>query len=306
MRILVTGAGAVGGYFGARLIEAGRDVTFLVRPRRRDQLAAGGLVVRSPDGDVKLSPQLVTAEDLTEPYDLILLTVKSYGLDALINDLRPAVGTQTVIIPALNGMRHLDVLREAYGEKLIFGGVCKIAAQLDPDGSVRHLGMEPSWSYGELDGSASERAQQIHETLQAKGFQGRLTNSIMIEMWEKWVFIASAAAAACLLRGSVGEIEAVGGAPVVEKIIDEATAVAAAAGFTTRPAAEANARQTLTAAGSTFTASLYRDLLQGLPIEADQIIGDLLDRGQQAGLELPLLMATRTALDVYQRVRTAV
>ncbi|MBO0811920.1 MAG: 2-dehydropantoate 2-reductase, partial [Microlunatus sp.] len=236
MRILVTGAGAVGGYFGARLIQAGRDVSFLVRSPRRQLLTGTGLVVRSPDGDVALTPQLITAGELQEPYDLVLLTVKSYGLDELIEDLRPAIGPETVIVPALNGMHHLDALQAAYGSKAIFGGVCVIAAQLDPDGSVRHLGLEPSWTYGELDGSLTERARRVDEILQVEGFRARLTDSIMIEMWEKWVFIGATAAATCLLRGSVGEIEAAGGVPIVNRIIDEASAVAAAAGYQPRAA----------------------------------------------------------------------
>ena len=138
MRILIVGAGATGGYFGARLAQAGRDVTFLVRERRFRQLKENGLVLRTPQGVEKLQPQLAQAGSLSGTYDLIILTVKSFGLAQAIEDIAPVVGEQTLIMPILNGMRHIDRLRERFGDKAI-GGLVKINATLGEQLSLIHI-----------------------------------------------------------------------------------------------------------------------------------------------------------------------
>src|SRR5271165_6604065 len=114
MRLLVVGAGATGGYFGGRLAQAGRDVTFLVRPRRAAQLRADGLQIVSPHGDVTLSPPIVTADTIPGPFDIVLLTVKAFSLDAALADVAPAVGKETMILPFLNGMRHVEAITERF------------------------------------------------------------------------------------------------------------------------------------------------------------------------------------------------
>src|SRR5437868_3332417 len=124
MRILIVGAGAVGGYFGGRLAQAGRDVTFLVHPSRAKQLHRDGLRIISPHGDAVLTPKLVTAEKIDAPYDLVLLSVKAYALEAAMNDLASAIGPETMIFPVLNGMRHIDLLVKRFGEHAVIGGVC--------------------------------------------------------------------------------------------------------------------------------------------------------------------------------------
>src|SRR6266480_5484739 len=132
MRILVVGAGAIGGYFGGRLLQAGRDVTFLVRPRRAAELARDGLVIKSPSGDVTLkNPSAVQADKLSEKFDIVLLSCKAYDLDDAIKSFAPAVGPQPAIIPLLNGLLHLAVLDGKFGRERILGGLCAIAATLN-------------------------------------------------------------------------------------------------------------------------------------------------------------------------------
>src|SRR3984885_13819708 len=129
MQILVVGAGAVGGYFGARLAQAGRDVTFLVRARRAEEIKAHGLQILSPHGDLTLHPETLTSEKINKPYDLILLAVKSYTLSSAMSDFALAVGPETMILPALNGMRHIDLLIARFGQRVVLGGVCLVAAE---------------------------------------------------------------------------------------------------------------------------------------------------------------------------------
>ena len=129
----MVGAGAIGGYFGGRLLEAGRDVSFLVRSRRAAELARTGLVIRSRLGDFDLSaPPTVTADTLREPFDIVLLSCKAYDLDDAMTSFAPAVGPGTAILPLLNGMRHLDALEARFGAKQVLGGQCLISSALDP------------------------------------------------------------------------------------------------------------------------------------------------------------------------------
>lgn len=304
MRLLVVGAGAVGGYFGGRLAQAGRDVTFLVRSQRASQLRDRGLEIVSPNGNATLTPKLVTRNDLSEPYDLVLLTVKNYALQGALDDIAPAVGAGTVILPTLNGLQHLDELKAKFGESHLLGGVCIVAATLDAQGRIVQLtGME-KLVYGELDGSRSTRIEDVDRTLQGAGFDARVSQSILLEMWEKWVFIAALGGITCLLRGTIGEIGAAPrGRELALAMHEECVSVATASGYAPRPEAIESARATLTEAGSSLASSLYRDLQKGAPLEADAILGDMCRRGEAAGLKLSLLAAAYAQLSIYESKR---
>jgi 2-dehydropantoate 2-reductase len=280
MRILVVGAGAVGGYFGGRLLEAGRDVTFLVRTRRAGELAEHGLTIRSPLGDFhRPSPPVVSPEALAGPFDLVLLSCKAYDLGGAMESFARAVGDGTTILPLLNGMRHLDALADRFGAKPLLGGQCVISATLGNDGAIVHLNELQALSFGELNGSRSRRTEMIGSALVgAAGFEARLSDEIRQEMWEKWVFIASAAGIGCLTRASVGDYLAAGASDLATGILDECATIATGQGYPPRPAAIDRARAILTAAGSPLKASMLRDIEGGKPVEADQIIGDLLRR----------------------------
>ena len=161
MRILVLGAGAVGGYFGGRLAEASRDVTFLVRPPRAGTLAERGLTVSSPLGDFHVSVKITTADRLEGPYDLIILAAKQYDLDAAIAAIGPAVGPQTTILPLLNGLVHLDLLDGTFGPVNVLGGVAYIGASLTADGGIRHHNRLSGIAFGERGGGMSDRVRAI-------------------------------------------------------------------------------------------------------------------------------------------------
>jgi 2-dehydropantoate 2-reductase len=280
MRVLVVGAGAIGGYFGGRLLEAGRDVNFLVRSRRAGELGKTGLVIRSRLGNVDLpSPPTVTADTLCEPSDLVLLSCKAYDLDDAMTSVGPAVGPQTVILPLLNGMRHLDALERRFGANHVLGGQCLISAALDPDGGIFHLSDTHSLSFGERDGSRSARVEAIASVLSGTRFDARLSEAILQEMWEKWVFIATSAGITCLMRAAIGDIVAAGAADLATALFDECAAIAAAQGFPLRPEFLERTRPLFTAPGSPLTASMLRDIERGAPIEADHILGDMLHRG---------------------------
>jgi 2-dehydropantoate 2-reductase len=301
MRILVVGAGSTGGYFGGRLVEAGRDVTFLVRPARAERLKADGLRIVSPNGDVTLQPKLVVAGAIDGPYDVVLLTVKAFGLEAAIADLAPAVGKETMILPVLNGMRHVDALVARFGERNVVGCVCKIASVLDGEGRIVQLNRLHDLAYGERDGTSSPRLKALDAVMQGAGFDARLSPTILREMWEKWILLATLGGITCLMRGTVGEIEAApGGTAFVLALLAEVVSVVRSVGVAPDEGVLSVIRASLTAKGSPQTSSMYRDLQQGGPIEADQIVGDLLRRGAEAGISTPLLAAAYAHLSIYQ------
>lgn len=294
MRILVVGAGAVGGYFGGRLLEAGRDVTFLVRPRRAEQLAKHGLTIRSAFGDYhRDSPPIVIHEALADRFDLVLLTCKAYDLGDAIESFAPAVGANTAILPLLNGMRHLDTLAERFGAKPVLGGQCAISATLGPDGAIVHHNEMQTLGFGELDGSRSQRIEAIaSELVGVSGFDAHLSEEIRQEMWEKWVFIAAAAGITCLMRASVGDYLAAGASDLATGLLDECATIAAREGHQPRKAALEQARSLLTAAGSRLKASMLRDIEGGKRVEGDQILADLLRRAAKPDAHSLLRIAT--------------
>lgn len=307
MRILVVGAGATGGYFGGRLLQHGRDVTFLVREKRAALLSRHGLVIHGASGDATLpSPPMLVAADMNAPYDLILLSCKAYGLEQAMVDIAPAVGPSTVIVPLLNGMRQLQLLDAHFGAEKVLGGQCVIAATLDEQGAVRHLNQSHSLTYGERDGSLSARMQSITDTLAEAGFDARPSTTVMQDMWDKWVFLTSLAGITCLMRGSVGAIAAArGGRDAALALFDECCAVAGRSGHRPSDASQARARGVLTETGSTLTASMLRDLLHGYPIEADHVVGDMLDRAIGFGERSPVLGLVYANLKVYESGRAS-
>ncbi|WP_449409767.1 2-dehydropantoate 2-reductase [Methylobacterium komagatae] len=309
MRILVVGAGATGGYYGARLAEAGADVTFLVRPARAERLAAHGLKVVSPLGDLHLAqPNTVTTANLATAgsFDLVLLSCKAYDLDSAMEDVAPAVGEGTAILPVLNGMAHLDALDARFGAQTVLGGCCAIGATLTPDGTIRHMSELCSITYGERDGSASARVAALDSVMRkgAPKFQPRLSDKIIREMWEKWVFLASLASGTTLMRAAIGDIVAAsGGADLMSALHAECTSIATASGFAPREKVAAGALSQLTAEGSAFTASMLRDIEGKGRIEADHVIGDLIARGGAHGVATPMLDLAYTELKAYEARR---
>jgi 2-dehydropantoate 2-reductase len=279
MRILVVGAGALGGYFGGRLLEAGQDVTFLLRPRRAAALARNGLIVRSPLGDLHLpAPPYVTADAVGGPYDVVIVGCKAYDLDDTMASFAPAVGADTAILPLLNGMGHMDRLAARFGRERVLGGWCMISAALDQHGVVQHFNDMHGLSYGEQDGSRSARIDAIEAAFADANFAARASDRILQEMWEKWVFIASLAGLTCLMRGTVGDVVAAGAGDIGLAMLDEANAIAASQGFAPRAEATERSRRALTMPGSPMTASMFKDIERGAPTEGDHLIGDLLAR----------------------------
>ena len=297
MRILILGAGALGGYFGARLLAAGRDVTFLVREATQQALAANGLAVRSPHGDLSLpNPPAITKA--SEPYDLILLTCKSYDLPAAIESITPAVGPGTLILPLLNGMAHLAVLDRHFGPARVLGGLSNISAVRTPERLIDHLNKLHILYFGARPPGID--LKPVAAALANANFEDGLRPSILHDMWDKWVTIATAAGSTCLLRGTIGDIVEAGGTSIVHHILEESAAIATAEGYPTSLAMRKEILGKFTAPGSLFTASMLRDLESNNPIERQHIFGELLRLAQAHEISTPTLTLVNAHLSTYE------
>jgi 2-dehydropantoate 2-reductase len=305
MRILVVGAGAIGGYFGGRLLQAGRDVTFLVRPKRASELASAGLVIKSPLGDVTLkNPPTVQADKLNEKFDVVLLSCKAFDLEDAIKSFAPAVGPQTAIIPLLNGMLHLNVLDKKFDAERVLGGLCAIAVTLNEAREVVQLAPMQSLNFGERDGKMSDRVRGISDVFTSGNFGAVASDHIMQDMWEKWVFLATLAASTSLMRTSVGNIlAAAGGKDFLLGMLDECSAIAKAAGHAPSGPFFQRVNGLLTTEGSQMTASMFRDIKVNAPVEADHVIGDLVARADAAKIPVPKLRIAYTHLKAYEKQR---
>ncbi|WP_341963853.1 ketopantoate reductase family protein [Pseudomonas sp. RC10] len=279
MRILIVGAGAIGGYFGGRLLEAGRDVTFLVRQGRAEELDQNGLIVRSPAGDIDYpSPPHVMTSMLNTTFDLILLSCKAYDLDAAMDSFAAAVGPDTLILPMLNGMSHLDRLSKRFSPDNVLGGLAFISVDRDASGKILHLNELHQITFGELEGARTPRILKVEEALSDAGFVATLSEQIVQEMWEKWCFIATLAGVTGSLRASIGDVIASGGESFILELLAECGAVAAQASHGVREEVRQRFQTMLTAQGSKMTASMLRDVERGATIEVEHLIGDMVAR----------------------------
>lgn len=298
MRILILGAGAIGGYFGARLIETGANVGFLVRPARAALLAADGLRVHSPRGDFASPVRAITAVD--GHYDLVLVSCKAFDLDSAIESIRPAVGASSLVLPLLNGLAHLDVLDAAFGAERVLGGLAHISVTLDDDGAIRQFGKLEKLTFGRR-GADRRVPAAVAAALCAVGPQVVASDDVLGAMWDKFAFIAALAGGTCLMRGAVGDIVATpDGADLMRRLHRECADVAARSGHALTPAGVEAAHGILTAAGSPLKASMLRDLERGARTECEHILGDLRRRAAGFGLDVPLLSAALAHLRVYE------
>lgn len=303
-KILVLGAGGVGGYFGGRLVQAGADVTFLVRPARREQIQRDGLRIMSPLGGATLPVQTVVADELAPGYDVVLLTCKAYDLESSMDAIAPAMQGRCTVLPLLNGLVHLERLDERFGRANVLGGSCAIDVTLLPDGTIRHGGKLQRIVFGERDRSKSGRTTALAELLATSVIHFELADDVVLRMWEKLVMLSVLAATTCLFRGNVKEImSAPGGRETAERALRSTIAIATAEGYTPTAEAQAQALSRLTDPTGEWSASMMRDMEAGRPVEADHIIGFMLDKARAHGIDDHVLAMAYTHLKTYESRR---
>ena len=305
MRILMLGAGAVGGYFGGRMVAAGSDVTFLVRERRAAQLRHG-LTIESPRGNATIPVNVVIGDEAAGPFDVIVLSCKAYGLTGALEAISPHVSPGMPILPLLNGFAHLELIERTFPSAHIWGGTAGIVATLTEAGTIRQMHPNQVITAGTRMGQSASAARL--ETLVSEMTRANISATISTEveraMWEKWTFLATLAAATCLMRGSIGQILATDhGNTLIAGLFDECNRTAAAEGHPPGPSPTQDYRGMLFDRSSSFTASMLRDMEAGNPTEADHIIGDMIRRAERHGIATPLLKVACSRLQLYEAQR---
>jgi 2-dehydropantoate 2-reductase len=300
MRILVVGAGAVGGYFGGRLVEKGADVTFLVRPKRREQIEREGFVIRSVHGNANLQVQTITAGEQAKPFDLILLATKAYHLENAISNLKPYVGEQTTILPLLNGISHFERLFAEFGKEKVIGGLCFIEATLNKKGHIEHYSPRHDLVYGEFSGQITERIKKIEALFAGANMITTVSDHIHRDLWHKYIFISAMSGMTTLMQATVGEIlSATHGEETYRRLLEEIVLIAK----TQEPAIDDNIVEKIMEAVKsippTTKSSMQRDREKGLPLETEHFHGTLLKLAPE-GADLPILKTVYTALSLYQ------
>lgn len=306
MRLLVLGAGGIGGYFGGRLAHAGADVTFLVRPKRRELLERDGLRIKSPVGDLTMPVKTTVASDLGAGYDFVLLTCKAYDLDTALDAIAPAVCGPCAVVPMLNGMAHLGRLDERFGAQNVMGGTCSISVHLGEDGVIHHADALQRIAFGDRGGVKSGRGQMLADAFARTSVECELADDVEQNMWEKICFLSVMAAANCLFRANTTEIlGAPGGREMLERALASNFEIATKEGHPPRPAAMDFARKTLLDPAGKRSGSMLSDLEAGARVESDHVVGWMLDKARQHRVDEALLSLAYTHLKAYEARRAA-
>lgn len=304
MKILVLGAGGVGGYFGGRMAQNQADVTFLVRPKRAEAIRRDGLRIKSRFGDAKLDVRCMTQDQVKSGYDLVLFTAKAYDLPGAIDAIAPAVAAKTCVLPLLNGIAHYGTLDERFGRERVLGGVAYIGTKLAPGGEVQHFNEFHRIAFGPRVPAQAAACEALAEALKGVNFDWKLESEIEQAVWDKWVLLATLAGITCLMRAPVGDIVAdETGERLVLALLAECAAVAKAEGFPTPEGTLANHRAILTKKGSTFSASMLHDIEGGGPAEGEHILGSLLGYARKHSLAVPMLEIAATHLRAFEARR---
>ena len=304
MKALILGAGAVGGYWGARLTQAGTDVTFLLREKRAEKVKKEGLVVKSPKGDATVPVKVVTKGSEGGSYDIVILACKAYDLGSAMESIAPAIGKHTTIVPMLNGHAHFAKLDAKFGAAHVAGGLARIAGMLGPNGEIMHSGSS-GVSFGERE-SVPARASLVALDAACKkaGIEGGLNANINQDLWDKWIMLGSIASMCSAMRGTVGDImETEDGLAIMTEIFDECCQVAKAEGYAPNDKVRANVQAALTGKGSKAVASILGDIEKGGPVEGHQIVGDMLGRARKHGIAAPNLRFACAHLQTYEARR---
>ncbi len=307
MKIAVVGAGAIGGYYGALLQETGQEVTFLARGAHLRALRESGLRVEDLDRPPRALPVRATdaAEDVG-PVDLVLFTVKSYDTAAAAAHLPPLLGPRTAVLTLQNGVENVEILAERVGRDRVLGGACYIFASVPAPGVVRRTGGPRRVVFGELDGATSPRARAVQEALAATGVPVELSDRILTDLWEKYLFITAQGGMTALTRLPVGALRRT--AATFEMYLDVASEVAAvgrAHGVPIPAGERERVRRLAESLDPASYSSLYTDLVRGARMELDALVGYVVRLGRRYGVPTPMCRAIYAALLAYDEAARA-
>ncbi len=307
MRIAVFGAGAVGGYFGGRLAQAGEDVVLIARGEHLAAMKADGLRVESVAGYFVVDPvQATDNPNEVGLVDAILVAVKAWQVPEVAREMRPMVGPETFVVPLENGVEAPSQLAAVLGEEHVLGGLCRIISALVEPGHIRHAGISPTVTFGELDGQRSERAERLRDALQrAEGVTPEIPPDVRVAMWEKFLFIAALSGVGAVTRAPVGVLRSLPETRrMLEHAMEEILAVGQARGVSLPREVIAETMAFIDGLPRDGTASMQRDVMAGRPSELASQNGAVVRLGREAGVETPLhAFITHSLLPQERRAR---
>jgi 2-dehydropantoate 2-reductase len=299
MSVLVVGAGAAGGYLGAQLVTAGRDVRFLVHPGTLARLNAHGLRVRGSGGVSSIPVNAVTASELHGSADVVILGVRSDVVASAVDDIRGVITPDTRVVPVINGVAHLSVLTAAFGDTVVLGGTARLATSMEADGTIHEVAPGVALEVGQLDGGTSAALDRVVAELSVANVAVRVRPDVRTAMWEKFAMITSTAVLTCLAGDVVGVIARTPGGPALgRRVASEVSAVAAAEGHPLSDAALAALIGILTDAGSSMAPSMFRDLAAHRHVEVS-VLAELAGLARQHQIDTPLLDAALVVIAVH-------
>jgi 2-dehydropantoate 2-reductase len=291
MRFGVFAAGAVGGYFGGRLAEAGEDVVFVARGENLRAMRDRGLRVDSVAGDFTIHP-VQASDDPAEigPVDCVLVAVKTWQLADAADAMRPMVGPETLVVPLLNGVEAPETLADALGKEHVLGGLCRLFASLVGPGHVKHTGFEPSVHFGELDGGRSDRVQRVLEAFgRANGITAAVPDDIGVALWEKFMFVEPTGAVGAVTRAPIGVFRSIPETrALLETAVREVREVALGRSVTVAEEAVDRAMAFVDGLMASGTASMQRDIMEGRPSELEGQTGSVVRLGREARVSVPV------------------
>jgi 2-dehydropantoate 2-reductase len=287
----VFGTGAVGGYFGGRLAEAGEDVRFIARGGHLAAIRERGLRVSSVDGDFVIHPARVADDPgAIGPVDVVLVGVKAWQVPEAALALRPLLGERTFVVPLQNGIEAPDQLASVLGAERVLGGLCRILVFLDGPGHIRHTGVTPYIAFGELDGAKSDRVERLRAALAAtRGITVDVPPDIGIAMWSKFLFITALGGIGALTRSPIGVLRS---EPKSRELLRQALEEIQAVAVRNQVALPAETAAKTLAYIDTLppegTASMQRDIMEGRPSELEAQVGAVVRLGERLGLPVPV------------------
>jgi 2-dehydropantoate 2-reductase len=291
MRIAVFGAGAVGGYFGGRLAQAGEEVALIARGEHLQALRDRGLRVDSIVGDFAIRPVQATDDPAqVGAVDAVLVGVKAWQVTEAALAMRPLIGPETFVLPLQNGVEAPHQLAAALGAEHVMGGLCKIISSLVGPGHIRHAGMAPPYvALGELDNRPSERVERLRRAFERAGFTAEIPPDIHVAMWEKFLFIASFSGVGAATRAPIGVLRS---RPetrhMLEQAMGEVLAVAQARGIALTEESISRTMALIDGLPPGGTASMQRDIVAGRPSELEAQNGAVVRLGQEVSVATPL------------------
>lgn len=307
MKFLFVGAGGIGGYYGGRLVQGGANVSFLVRASRAAQLKQSGLRIKSPFGDYTTSPKYHLLDDIDPMTDVVVLSCKAYDLARVLTDIGFRIPAKAVILPLLNGVKHYEPLDQLFGRRRVLGGLCHIGVTLTVTGDILHMNDLQFFAFGPRHLDQADMCHEIGTELNRGNFAPKLSEDIMQDAWEKFSMLAAYAGVTCLMQASVSEIlGAPGGQQIFLRAFDEASRVASASGYAPRTFFRKATYETFSDRRSRGTSSMLRDMTKGARVEADHIVGDVVDRAKTFGIDTPILSTAFARLKCYEQARLAV